>query len=193
MSIIQKIRDKAAWLVFGLIAVSLIGFLLMDARSIGGRASASTSGMIGSVNGEKMDYSEFQKQVSENEDRYKSQGYPVNDMLSQNIREEVWKQFVENSVLTTEYQKLGLDVSDKELNDMLVGPNAVPEIKKAFTDPNTGVFDAQQAAARINQLRTIYKTNRQSDPKEFSMDQNFFEQALPQFIKMREREKYISV
>ena len=31
MSIIQKIRDKAAWLVFGLIAVSLIGFLLMDA------------------------------------------------------------------------------------------------------------------------------------------------------------------
>jgi len=193
MSIIQKIRDKAAWLVFGLIAVSLIGFLLMDARSIGGRASASTSGMIGSVNGEKMDYSEFQKQVSENEDRYKSQGYPVNDMLSQNIREEVWKQFVENSVLTTEYQKLGLDVSDKELNDMLVGPNAVPEIKKAFTDPNTGVFDAQQAAARINQLRTIYKTNRQSDPKEFSMAQNFFEQALPQFIKMREREKYISL
>jgi len=193
MSIIQKIRDKAAWLVFGLIAVSLIGFLLMDARSIGGRASASTSGMIGSVNGEKMDYSEFQKQVSENEDRYKSQGYPVNDMLSQNIREEVWKQFVENSVLTTEYQKLGLDVSDKELNDMLVGPNAVPEIKKAFTDPNTGVFDAQQAAARINQLRTIYKTNRQSDPKEFSMAQNFFEQALPQFIKMREKEKYISL
>ena len=193
MSIIQKIRDKAAWLVFGLIAVSLIGFLLMDARSIGGRASASTSGMIGSVNGEKMDYSEFQKQVSENEDRYKSQGYPVNDMLSQNIREEVWKQFVENAVLTTEYQKLGLDVSDKELNDMLVGPNAVPEIKKAFTDPNTGVFDAQQAAARINQLRTIYKTNRQSDAKEFSMAQNFFEQALPQFIKMREREKYISL
>ncbi len=46
MSIIQKIRDKAAWLVFGLIAVSLIGFLLMDARSIGGRAGGSTSGSL---------------------------------------------------------------------------------------------------------------------------------------------------
>ena len=42
-------------------------------------------------------------------------------MLSQNIREEVWKQFEENAVLTTEYQKLGIDISDKELNDMLVG------------------------------------------------------------------------
>jgi peptidyl-prolyl cis-trans isomerase D len=192
MSIIQKIRDKAAWLVFGLIAVSLIGFLLMDARSIGGRAAASTSGAIGSVNGEKLDYTEFQKQVSETEDRYKSQGYPVNDMMQQNIREEVWKQFEENAVLTSEYQKLGIEVSDKELNDMLVGPNAVPEIKKAFTDPNTGVFDSQQAAERINQLRAIYKANRKTD-QNYAMAQNFFEQALPQFIRIRQRDKYISL
>jgi peptidyl-prolyl cis-trans isomerase D len=192
MSIIQKIRDKAAWLVFGLIAVSLIGFLLMDARSIGNRAAGSTSGTIGSVNGEKLDYADFQKQVSENEDRYKSQGYPVNDMLTQNIREEVWKEFEDNAILAAEYQKLGIDVSDKELNDMLVGPNAVQEIKKAFTDPNTGMFDSQQAAAKINQLRTIYRANRKTD-QNYPMAQNFFEQALPQFIKLREREKYISL
>jgi peptidyl-prolyl cis-trans isomerase D len=192
MSIIQKIRDKAAWLVFGLIAVSLIGFLLMDARSIGGRAAASTSGIIGTVNGEKLDYADFQRQVSEREDQYKSQGYPVNDMLSQNIREEVWKQFEDDAVLSTEYQNLGIDVSDKELNDMLVGPNAVQEIRRAFTDPNTGQFDAQQAAARINQLRTVYKSNRKNDST-YAMAQNFFEQAIPQFIKIRQREKYISL
>jgi peptidyl-prolyl cis-trans isomerase D len=192
MSIIQKIRDKAAWLVFGLIAVSLIGFLLMDARSIGNRASTSTSGTIGSVNGEKLDFADFQKQVAQNEDRYKAQGYPVNDMLTQNIREEVWKEFEDNALLSAEYQKLGIDVSDKELNDMLVGPNAVQEIKKAFTDPNTGVFDSQQAAERINQLRTIYKSNRKTD-KNYEMAQNFFEQALPQFVKLREREKYLSL
>jgi peptidyl-prolyl cis-trans isomerase D len=192
MSIIQKIRDKAAWLVFGLIAVSLIGFLLMDARSIGGRAAASTSGAIGEINGEKLEYADYQKQVSEREDQYKSQGYPVNDMLTQNIREEIWKQFEENAVLTTEYKNLGIEVTDKELNDMLVGPNAVPEIKKAFTDPNTGQFDGQQAAARINQLRVIYKSNKKSD-QNYAMAQNFFEQALPQFIKMRQREKYLSL
>ncbi len=192
MSIIQKIRDRAAWLVFGLIAVSLIGFLLMDARSIGNRAGASTSGAIGEVNGEKLEYADFQKQVSENEDRYKAQGYPVNDMLTQNIREEVWKEFEDNAILSGEYQKLGIEVSDKELNDMLVGQNAVQEIKRAFTDPNTGVFDAQQAAERINQLRTIYKSNRKTD-QNYAMAQNFFEQALPQFVKVREREKYISL
>ena len=192
MSIIQKIRDRAAWLVFGLIAVSLIGFLLMDASVGGRRMAGSTSGVIGTVNGEKLDYADFQKQVSESQDRYKSQGYPVNDMLTQNIREEIWKQFEESAVLTTQYQKLGIDVTDKELNDMLVGANAIPEIRRAFTDPNTGQFDGQQAASRINQLRAIYKSNRKSD-QNYAMAQNFFEQALPQFIKIREREKYISL
>jgi peptidyl-prolyl cis-trans isomerase D len=192
MSIIQKIRDKAAWLVFGLIAVSLIGFLLMDASVGGRRMAGSSSGVIGSVNGEKLDFSEYQKQVSEREDQYKSQGYPVNDMLTQNIREDVWKQFEEGAVLQTEYEKLGIDVGDKELNDMLVGPNAVQEIKRAFTDPKTGEFDAQQAASRINQLRALYKGNRKSD-QNYAMAQSFFEQALPQFVKMREREKYISL
>jgi len=192
MSIIQKIRDKAAWLVFGLIAVSLIGFLLMDASVGGRRMAGSGAGMIGSVNGEKLDYTQFQKQTAEREDQYKSQGYPVNDLMQQNIRDEVWKQFEETAVLNAEYQKLGLDVSDKELNDMLVGQNAVPEIRKAFTDPNTGQFDGQQAAARINQLRSLYKSNKKSD-QNFAMAQNFFEQALPQFVKMREKEKYISL
>jgi len=192
MSIIQKIRDKAAWLVFGLIAVSLIGFLLMDASVGGRRMAGSSSGVIGSVNGEKLDFAEYQKQVSEREDQYKSQGYPVNDMLSQNIRQEVWTQFEENAVLSTEYDHLGLDVSDKELNDMLFGPNPVAEIRRAFTDPNTGQYDAQQAASRINQLRSIYKGNRKSD-QNYAMAQNFFEQGLPQFVKMREREKYISL
>ncbi len=192
MSIIQQIRERAAWLVFGLIAVSLIGFLLMDSSVSASRMGGSTSGDVGSINGEKLDYPVFEKQIADLEDRYKSQGYQVNEMMQQNIREEVWKQFEEDAVLKTEYQKLGLEVSDKELNDMLVGPNAVPEIKKAFTDPNTGIFDPQQAAAKINQLRSIYNGSRKSD-QNYGVAQNFFEMVLPQFIKLRLKEKYISL
>lgn len=192
MSIIQQIRDKAAWLVFGLIGVSLIGFLLMDSSVGNRRLSAASAGNVGSVNGQELDYTAFQKQIAERENQYKSQGYPVNEMMQQNIREEVWNQFEEEAVLKGEYKKLGLEVSDKELNDMLVGANAIPEIKKAFTDPNTGVFDPQQAAARINQLRSIYKSNRKTD-QNYAMAQNFFEQVLPQFIKIRLKEKYLSL
>jgi peptidyl-prolyl cis-trans isomerase D len=49
MSVIQQIRDKAAWLVFGLIALSLVGFLLMDAFVGRSRFFGSNSTTLGSV------------------------------------------------------------------------------------------------------------------------------------------------
>ncbi len=193
MSIIQKIRDKAAWLVFGLIALSLIGFILMD-RFRGPGNSGATTGDVGSVNGEKLDYVDFQKQVSANEDRAKAQGLPLdgNPMMQQNIRDQVWKNFEDETLVKSECDKLGINVTDKELNDMLVGQNAVQEIKQGFTDPNTGEFNPQAAAARINQLRAVYVGNKKTD-KDYPVAQNFFEIGLPQFVKMREREKYISL
>lgn len=64
MSIIQNIREKAAWLVFIVIALSLIGFLLMDAF-VGGRGGGGMfsggSTTLGSINGEKVDYVDFEK------------------------------------------------------------------------------------------------------------------------------------
>ena len=89
MSIIQTIRDRAAWLVFGLIAISLIAFVLMDGLGGKGRGGGDNTGPIGVVNGQKLDYIAFQKDVAAREDQYKSQGYPVNDMMQQNIREQV--------------------------------------------------------------------------------------------------------
>ena len=173
MSVIQQIRDKAAWLVFGLIALSLIGFLLMDAFVGKSRMLGGNSTDIGSVNGEKLEYASFQKQVTDREDQAKASGYPMNDMMQQNIKDQVWKQFVEDGILAKVYKQLGIEVSNNELRDMLVGPNAIPDIKKSFTDPKTGFFDAQAAANAINQLRTLYTSNKRSD-KNYEQARRFF-------------------
>jgi len=192
MSIIQQIRDKAAWLVFGLIALSLVGFLLMDAFVGKSRLFGGNSNTIGSVNGEKLDYVDFQKQITLREDQYKAQGYPINEMMQQNIKDGVWKEFVESTILDGIYKKIGLEVTDRELNDMLVGVNALPDIKRSFTDPKTGIFDAQAAVSTINQLRTIYKANKKTD-KNYEQARRFFEEGIPQMIQARDREKYISL
>jgi peptidyl-prolyl cis-trans isomerase D len=192
MSVIQQIRDKAAWLVFGLIALSLIGFLLMDAFVGKSRLGGGSSTDIGAVNGTKLEYINFQKQVADREDQAKASGYPMNEMMQQNIKDQVWKQFVEDGILSKVYKQLGLDVSDKELNDMLVGQNAIPDIKKSFTDPKTGFFDAQAAANAINQLRTIYTSNKRSD-KGYDQAKRFFEESIPQIIASRQKEKYIAL
>jgi len=194
MSIIQQIRDRAAWLVFGLIALSLIGFLLMDARSskfFGG----SRATVVGEINGQKVEYNTFEALVTNQEEQYKQRGYPTNDAMQQTIRDNVWKQVVEDALLNNDYSSLGLEVSDKEVNDMLVGPNAIPDVKQAFTDPKTGFFDAQAAAAQINQLRNLYKAGpkKNADNSRYDGARRFFEESLPQLIKMRLREKYMAL
>jgi peptidyl-prolyl cis-trans isomerase D len=192
MSIIQQIRDKAAWLVFGLIALSLVGFLLMDAFVGRSRLFGGSSNTVGVVNGEKLDYIDFQKRIAVREEQFKAQGYPINDMMQQNIREEVWKEFSDDAVITPIYKQLGITVSDKELNDMLVGQNAIPDIRRSFTDPKTGIYDVQQAVSTIGQLRTIYIGNKRTD-RNYEIAKRLFEELIPQWEKQRQREKYLSL
>jgi peptidyl-prolyl cis-trans isomerase D len=195
MSILQTIRDRAAWLVFGLIALSLIGFLLMDAFVGKSRLFGTRSTVVGTIDGQKIEYNDFEREVSSQEERYKAQGYPVNDAMQQNIRDGVWRQMIEDDLLSKDYAKLGIDVSDKEINDMLVGADAIPDIKRAFTDPKTGIFDSQAAAAQINQLRALYKAGpkKTGDNRQYEAAKSFFEESYPQIIKMRLREKYTSL
>jgi peptidyl-prolyl cis-trans isomerase D len=195
MSIIQQIREKAAWLVFGLIALSLIGFLLMDAFVGRSRLFGNRSTVVGVVDGQNIEYSDFERMVSTQEDQYKQRGYPVNEAMQEQIRDMVWRQVVEDAILSRDYDALGLQVSDKEVNDMLVGNNPIPDVKQAFTDPKTGIFDAQTAAAQINQLRTLYKSGpkRNQDARAYEMAKSFFEERVPEVVKERLREKYTAL
>jgi peptidyl-prolyl cis-trans isomerase D len=192
MSIIQKIRDRAAWLVFGLIALSLVGFLAMDAFVGRSRLFGGNTTTIGSVNGQDIEYSQFQTVVEAMESNYKAQNVPINESMTQNIRGQVWDQMVEDDLLDKIYQKTGITVSEKELNDMLAGPDPVQGIRQAFTDKKTGLYDAQNAAATINELRNIYKSAKKTN-NNYDNARRLFEELIPQWIKEREKEKYLSM
>ena len=186
MSIIQNIRDKAAWLVFIVIALSLLGFLLMDAF-VGGRGSGGLFGgnktTLGSVNGEDIEYVDFQKRVQMVEEQYQQQGYPMNEMMRQNVQEQVWNQVIEENVLETEYEKLGLTVTPKELEDILFGANPPQDLRQQFTNEQ-GVYDVNAAKAAIAELRK---------QKDNPMAENFSKNYLPALMEARKREKYASL
>ena len=63
MSVIQNIRDKyARWAVIA-IALSLLGFILMDAfAGRTGLFSGGGSNSVGKINGKSIEYQEFAKQ-----------------------------------------------------------------------------------------------------------------------------------
>src|SRR6185437_1214349 len=153
------------------------------------------STVVGEIDGQKIEYASYEQQVNAQEEQYKQQGYPVNEAMQENIRDNVWHQMVEDAILNENYEALGLKVSDKELQDMLVGNDAIPDIKKAFTDPKTGIFNAQAAAEQINQIRNIYKAGpkKNADNRQYEAARNFFEVSVPQIIQMRLREKYMAL
>ncbi|HVZ56226.1 MAG TPA: SurA N-terminal domain-containing protein, partial [Chitinophagaceae bacterium] len=111
MSIIQTIRDKGARIAVILIALSLMGFILMDAftgrsRLFGGGSSTT----IGVVNGKKIDYNEFQKTLAAEEDYQQQQGYTMDDRARQQLNESVWNREVSKILLDEEFSKLGITV-----------------------------------------------------------------------------------
>jgi peptidyl-prolyl cis-trans isomerase D len=172
MSVIQSIRDKyARWAVIA-IAVSLLGFILMDAfAGRTGLFSNSRSTTIGKINGESIEETDFAKKVNEQEAYYQSQGMEVTEDRRQQLISDVWEQQVNDVVMGKEYNELGLTVGDRELKDILYGANPPENLKKGFTDPKTGIFNAVAAQQRINQIK------KSGTPQEKQQIQQF-EEAL---------------
>src|SRR5437868_13444531 len=145
MSVIQRIRDKGAWIIFGIIALALIAFILQD--GVGrGRGGFSNSTTIGKVNGQKIERSDFEEMLQLQERMYAGQGAQREQLIA-----GVWNQEVEQAVLGQEFDKLGLQVTPKELGDILFGPNS--PLRQEFTDPKTGEFNAENARQAFAQIK----------------------------------------
>src|SRR5689334_22647981 len=115
MSIIQTIRDKAAWIIIGAIAVALIAFIVQDAFSgRGGGLFSGRSNTIGKINGSKVDKMDFDTKQAEAEAGYTANGQVVDERMRQQIRESIWNEYVEDGVFGNELDKLGIQVTEKE-------------------------------------------------------------------------------
>lgn len=176
MSIIQRIRDKAAWLIFGAIALAMIGFIVTDAfQGGGGGLFNSQSTTLGKVNGTTIDYIDYSERMKAQEQQYPG---GMNDMLRQNLQDNLWNQMVEEALMKDVYDDLGLFISDKEVGDILYGKNPPEQLRRQFTN-QAGEYDANNAFQTINEFK-------KRSPKEYN-------QFVESIIAMRQREKYMSL
>ena len=136
MSIIQRIRDKAAWLIFGAIALAMIGFIVTDAFQGRGGMFNSQSTTLGKVNGTKIDYVTYSERLKAWEAQ--AGGGGMNDAMRQNIQDQLWNQMVEEALMRDVYEDLGIYISDKEVGDILYGNNPPQQLRQQFSNPQTG-------------------------------------------------------
>ena len=140
MQIIQNIREKGSAIIIGVIAISLIGFIMMDTRTANSRSGSDSS--IGKINGENIDSKTFNAKV---EDMKAQRGGQVAGSEIYQMRQNAWDQLVTEKVLNTEFDKLGLIFSAKELSSIMFSDDAPQTLKQAFTDKATGQYDVEKA------------------------------------------------
>lgn len=140
MQIIQNIREKGSAIVIGVIALSLIGFIMMDSRTANSRSGSSSS--IGKINGEAIDSKTLLDKVKQLEDQ---RGGRVSGAEVYQLRQSAWDQIVTEKVLNSEFEKMGLVFSPKELSSILFSEDAPQTLKQAFTDKTTGQYDIEKA------------------------------------------------
>lgn len=145
MSIIQGIRDKGAWIMFGIIALALIAFILQDGVRQGGGLFTNTT-VLGEVNGKKIERVAFDEKLNDLEKMSAGQAGPREELMGQ-----LWNEEVDRLLLQEQFDELGLLVSPKELGDILFGSNS--PLKQEFTDPATGIFNENQARQAIAQMK----------------------------------------
>jgi peptidyl-prolyl cis-trans isomerase D len=186
MSIIQQIRDKAAVLMIILIALSLIGFLVQDAfigRS-SGLFSGGPSSTVGSINGKKIDAIDYNEKIRQAEEGYRSRGYQMNESMTQSLVEGIWNGYIQEELIKTETDKLGMSFTPKELSSILFTQDAPQEFKQLFTDPNTGVYNIDAARNWFNGL----KKSKQVDQLKMVN-----EQLINPLVLRQVTEKYTSI
>jgi len=172
MSVIQKIREKAAWFVFGAIALSLLAFILQDALTRKGGGMFRNSTTVGKVNGVSIDKTDFENKLSFYEQ--------ANGAQRDQLIGSVWEYIVDQTVMQQEYNKLGLHVTSKELSDVLFGVNPPSWLQQAFTDPSTGVYNADAARQQFSQMK-----KNSSDSRVAQLYQGYIEPTIQQTLRQK--------
>lgn len=175
MAALGSIRKKGTILIC-IIGLGLFAFIAEEfMRSC--EATKNQSRMqVGEVLGEKINLQDFQKLVEEYAEVIKLQRGEDNlaeDQMTQ-IRDQVWNSFVSNKMIEAEAKKLGLTVTDTELQNIMKEGTNPMLLQTPFVNQQTGRFDmsslqkfladykAQQGNAQVNpqvmeQYTAIYK------------------------------------
>lgn len=144
MSVIQNIRNKYAGVTIGLIVLAMIGFILMDAFSNRSAGLFGNDSSVATINGEKLDYVEYQRRVQDYEVLYGA-SQNLDDNTKAQIQQQAMDDLIRESIIMEESDELGLQTTEAEKKDLIYGQNPDPAVVnyQAFRNQETNAFDPQ--------------------------------------------------
>ncbi len=143
MAALGTIRKRGVILVC-IISFGLFAFIAEEAFRSCDSAKNNERQQIGEVFGDKISVQEFQKLVDEYTEVIKMQQGQENlpeEQMNQ-VKDMVWNTYVQNRMVAEEAEKLGLTVTDAELQDILKTGTSPMLQQTPFVNQQTGRFDA---------------------------------------------------
>lgn len=140
MATLQKIRSKGPLLVI-VIGLALFAFIAGDAWKVLQPHQGKQD--VGEVNGEVLSAQDYQKMVDELSEVIKlTNGLNslTEDQLN-NVKDQVWQSYVNNKLIAEQAEKLGLKVTDAEIQSIIDQGTHPLLMQTPFRTPQTGMFD----------------------------------------------------
>ena len=162
MAALGKIRSKGVLLIC-IISLGLFAFIAEEAFRSCESSSNDARQQVGEVLGEKINVTEFQKLVDEYTEVIKMQQGQDNlneDQLNQ-VKDMVWNTYVQTKLIENETKKLGLTVTDAELQNVLTEGTNPMLMQTPFVNQQTGRFDVNA----LKKFLAEYKSQGQANPQ----------------------------
>lgn len=198
MAALQTIRSKGALLV-GVLGLALFAFIAEEFF----RSLETTSNMdrnvVGEVFGEKLSIQDFQTLVEEQSEVAKfsmlmqGQSGNLTDEQNEQIRQQVWQEYVQNKTIEHECDKLGLFVTDGEVQEALRQGTAqsLQMLTAVFGNPQTGRFELTYLQDFLKNYDKTIKQAQQSQNSE-AIEQLQTIKKLWDFAEKRLRNELLS-
>ena len=162
MAALGKIRKRGVTLVI-IVGLGLFAFIAEEAFRSCEATKNQQRQQVGEVLGNKINVQDFQTLVDEYQEVIKmTQG---RDNLSEEelnqVKDQVWNQFVNDQIIANEAEKLGLTVTDEEMQNILKeGTN--PMLRQSpFVNQQTGRFDVTMLTKFLADYKKSISTNPQ--------------------------------
>ena len=142
MAVLNKIRQRSVFLIV-IIALALFSFVLADVIRNGGLSSQKSQNVVATVNGEEISREDFARQV----DAYQQNMGP--NATTAQVVNQVWDLKLREVVLQEEFEKLGINVGEAQVRQLLrlqlaQNPNFVNE---------AGMFDENKLQEYVANLK----------------------------------------
>ena len=183
MATLQTIRSKGPLLVV-VIGLALFAFIAGDAWKVLQPHQGKQD--VSEINGKTLTAQEYQKMVDEYAEVIKlTQGLnSLNDDQLTQVKDQVWQSYVNNQLIAAEAKKLGLTVSDAEIQAIIEEGTHPLLMQTPFRNPQTGAFDKDMLKKFLVDYANLGKSQMPAQYVEYYQKMgafwNFIEKTLRQ-------------